>query len=74
MIYINNNSDNEYQKGYEEGYRMARYLPEIARWLASRNIQVARYRGFRDGWLEYLTEQVLQLVIDQDQWEWDEDE
>lgn len=69
-----NNFGIEYQKGYEEGYRMTRYLPDIARWLANRNIEIDRYRGFRDGRIDYLTEQVLQLAIDQDQWDWDEDE
>ncbi len=53
----NETVDPEYQKGFNEGYTMKKYLPEIADKLADAMGDSSRGLGFKDGRQELLVEQ-----------------
>lgn len=48
----------EYQKRFNEGYTIAKYMPELAEQLSIALKDNERGNGFRDGRNQYLTEQV----------------
>lgn len=48
----------EYKKRFNEGYALAKYMPEVAEILAQSLKDNERANGFRDGRNQYLNEQV----------------
>ncbi|MFN8343995.1 MAG: hypothetical protein U0X91_03270 [Spirosomataceae bacterium] len=47
----------EYRKRFNEGYALAKYLPEVAEILAQSLKENERGNGFRDGHRQFLNEQ-----------------
>jgi hypothetical protein len=46
----------DYQKGFNEGYSIAKLAPEIAETLSKAQTQSERMKGFKDGRKEFLLE------------------
>jgi hypothetical protein len=46
----------DYQKGFNEGYSIAKLAPEIADTLSKAQTQSERMKGFKDGHKEFLLE------------------
>ena len=53
-----NTTDNpDYLKGFNEGYTIARHMPDLATQLSDVNIDTERGSGFQDGRKQYMAEQ-----------------
>jgi len=50
--------DPDYQKGFNEGYVFAKYLPELSEKLSKAELKSSRGIGFQDGRKEFITAQV----------------
>lgn len=53
-----NTISREYQKRFNEGYALAKYMPEVAETLAQSIKDNERGQGFRDGRDQYIREQL----------------
>ncbi|WP_149242246.1 hypothetical protein [Dyadobacter sp. 32] len=54
----NDTIDPDYQKGFNEGYVFAKYLPELSEQLSKTELKSSRGIGFLDGRKEFISEQV----------------
>lgn len=52
----------EYQKRFNEGYTIAKYMPELAQQLAQATKDNERSNGFQEGRNQYLSEQVKEKL------------
>lgn len=57
-----NTISREYQKRFNEGYALAKYMPEVAETLAQSLKDNDRGQGFRDGRNQYLREQLKEKL------------
>ncbi len=51
------NDETQYQKGFNEGYLIAKHLPELSAKLAKITNETSRIEGFHDGRKQHLLEQ-----------------
>jgi len=54
----NEKIDPDYQKGFNQGYAFAKYLPELSEQLSKTELKSNRGIGFQDGRKEFISEQV----------------
>lgn len=57
----NNTVHPDYQKGFNEGFSIAKFAPEIAVTLSKAQTQSERMKGFKDGRNEFLLEKEKDL-------------
>ncbi len=53
-----NTSPSEYQKRFNEGYTIAKYMPELAQQLTEAMKERDADNGFRDGYRQFSSEQI----------------
>ncbi len=54
----NKTTEQDYQKGFNEGYTIAKHMPELAEQLAKATGESLRGSGFQEGRNQFLSEQV----------------
>ena len=54
----NDKIDPDYQKGFNDGYIFAKYLPELSEQLTKTELKSQRGIGFQDGRKEFISEQI----------------
>lgn len=63
----NNSKENtEYQQGFNEGYIIAQYLPDVSSSLSKVENTSPRIEGFHDGQEQYQLELIQQLRLDKE--------
>jgi hypothetical protein len=60
----NDTMNPDYQKGFNEGYIFAKYLPELSEQLSKTELKSNRGIGFQDGRKEFISEQVKEKFPD----------
>lgn len=56
--------DPHYQKGFNDGYIFAKYLPELSEQLSKTEAKSSRMEGFQDGRKEYISEKAKEKFPD----------
>ena len=55
--------DPHYQKGFNDGYIFAKYLPELSEQLSKTDAKSPRMEGFQDGRKEYISEKARETHL-----------